>query len=54
MILMNGATHVLQWARQCFARPQGLANSKTCPQFGSETATRLCEVGFGSNLKVVR
>ena len=49
MALMSGATHVLQWPVQKVAKPRGEANPKSRSQFGSESATRLREVGIASN-----
>ena len=49
MALTPRAAHVLQWPVQKEARPRGGANPQNRPQFGSEPATRLREVGFASN-----
>jgi hypothetical protein len=46
---MSGATHVLQWAVQREATRRRGADPEIRSQFGSESATRLREVGFASN-----
>ena len=46
---MSGATHVLQWGVQWEATWRQVADPQILSQFGSESATRLREVGFASN-----
>ena len=49
MPLMRWAAHVLQWPAQWAATARAGANPQSRPQFGSEAATRLREVGVASN-----
>ena len=49
MALTPGAAHVLQWEVQREATQRWDANLESLSQFGSESATRLREVGIASN-----
>src|SRR5262245_41074527 len=49
MALTSGATHTLQWRRQCAATVQAEANRQTAPQCRSGAATRPREGGVASN-----
>src|SRR3974390_3500066 len=49
MPLISRAAHMLQWLVQRVANPRGGANPQSQSQFGSQSATRLREVGVASN-----
>lgn len=51
MMLISGATHILQWVVQRVAIPQGGANPQNIPQLGLQAEIRLHELGIGSNRK---